>query len=307
MKSYTYYSDGGYRFFYIDGSSLREITTEDYLDLPQSAIYYCSHYGWKVVYRVLPERKLMLAVLNIPSKTKDDSGRKIPFSMLFIGTRDDFDVMNKLAIVVADNLSGFEQFVGDLFLYDPEGKLYFDSDRLDTFVANLKTLSIPDSSSELSKVLREGILLIFEGSSLKSSLKEFEEQFSRELLDMAVILSKTEALAYQERLGISFKQLIGEKKKEEPITITKEDDPVGIDHIIRDLQHSVEDLKNRNKELVEDLVAKDRQILTLTEQINAFKKILSEKDTLIEELKKKLYLFSGGLFLLGLIIGWFLK
>lgn len=306
MKSYTYYSDGGYRFFYIDGSNLREITTEDYQGLPQSAIYYCSHYGLKVVYRVLPEGKLMLAILNIPSKAKDDSGRKIPFSMLFIGMREDFDLMNKLAIVIADNLSNFEQFVSDLFLYDSEGRLYFDSDQLNKFCAHIKTLSIPGTLKELSNVLRGNKLLIFEGVSLKSSLKEFEDKFTQELLHTFVIMSKTEALAYQGRLGISFTQLNGEDRKKEE-SVIKIDKPVDLDNLVRELQKTIEELKRSNKIKDEEIAGKDGQLATLAEQLDALRIILSEKDRMIEELKKRLYLYSCGAIVLGLLIGWILK
>lgn len=283
MKSYAYYSDGGYRFFYLNDSTLREITTENYYGLPESAIYYCSHYGLKMVYRILPEGKLMLSLLNIPSEMKDDSGRNMPFSILFIGVQRDNDCMNKLAAVICDSLADFGHFTSNLFCHDTEGKLYFDYPKFDAFLQNVQTVSFPTANNPLLGVAQgKKNLIINEGSSLESSLKEFEDKFTQRDLDSSLILNMSEALAYQGSLGIDFKQLTDGKKD--------------VDDAGTDLLLSIEALSNKNLEQVADLKRKE-------EQIKALQNLLSEKDDTITTLKQKLLYFTGSAFFLGLVVG----
>lgn len=284
MKSYAYYSDGGYRFFYLNDSTLREITTENYYGLPESAIYYCSHYGLKMVYRILPEKKLMLALLNIPSEMKDDSGRKIPFSIILIGVQSDLTSMNKLAAIICDSLTDFGHFVSKLFCHNAEGQLYFDYLKLDTFIDNVQNISFPATNKHLLRIVQsESHLIIYEGSSLKSSLKEFEDKFTQKELDDCLILNMSEALAYQNSLGIDFRQLTEGREKD-------------VDDAGTDLLLSIEALSNKNLEQVADLKRKE-------EQITALQNLLSEKDDTITTLKQKLLYFTGSAFFLGLVVG----
>lgn len=294
MKSYTYYSDGGYRFFYIDGSELKEITTEEYYDLPPSVIYYCSHYGLKLVYRVLPETQLMLSVLNIPGKATDDSGRKIPFSMVFIGRRADIETMNKLAVIVADNLAQFESFVSELFQYDTEGNLFFDSLKLDELIKNIERLPFPNTGNRLSNVSKDNQLLIYEGTSLESSLRDFEGKFTREQLGKAIIYSKNEALAYQGVLDIPFNRLIPDSDAG-PDT--------GEPGKSSSLQELAREMEDRNREQALRIQKQGEELSISNGRVSALKEVLSDKDSLIKKLKFWIFLFSGGAFLLGLIIG----
>lgn len=162
IRTYAYYSFGGYRIYKIDGKEnellddSKEVTAEHYLDYMEDAALFFDRGGSKVVYRSIRE-KLVLTVKEIPSLNKDSDGRPVKCAVQFIGDSSDRKVMDNMAISICSAMQDFEEFFASLFFrrggFGIQGEKlaeYIASfDRKMDFLGNSPLLGIPEIKGDL--------------------------------------------------------------------------------------------------------------------------------------------------------------
>lgn len=132
IRIYLQYSYGGFKTFFIEGkeneSVNMEVTNNKTFGFPADAHCYFQYGGAKMIYRYLGDGSLDLVVREIPSIHKDGDGRDIPCAVQFIGDKSDRQVLNHMAIDIANNICRFHIFFSSLFRVK-EG-LRIDGDKL---------------------------------------------------------------------------------------------------------------------------------------------------------------------------------
>lgn len=220
LRYYAYYSVGGYKDFYL-GSNADQFEASYYLSLlpilekraqenadlelqkkvdklkklpsikvmnekqsygmPKAGFSLFSHGGYKLIYEHLEGDTYALAVRDIPSSSKDESGRATPF--LFIITSDnpeDTKKLNVLAAYTATNLTTFSNMISSTLGYDVEKNgLRFDAAALNIWIDNVtkaqKSTEISTIKQELNTSARKGavsLLLIPDGIPSQTAIIE---------------------------------------------------------------------------------------------------------------------------------------
>lgn len=138
IRLYCQYSFGGFKTLYIEGienESLNpdsEVTLDNSHGFPEDANKFFMFGRCKMAYLKLTTGELVLVVREIPSNDVDSAGRAISCSIQFIGQEEDRETLDNLAIVIANDIAGFEKFVADLF-YVRQG-LHIEGNRIRTFI-----------------------------------------------------------------------------------------------------------------------------------------------------------------------------
>lgn len=220
LRYYSYYSVGGYKDFYL-GSNADQFESSYYLSLlpvwgkkaqekddaklqkkvdelkklpsikvmdekqsygmPKAGNSLFSHGGYKLIYEHLEGDTYALAVRDIPSSSKDESGRETPF--LFIITSDnqeDAKKLNVLAAYAATNMKTFCNMISSSLGYDVEKNgLRFDVAALNIWIDKVtKTQTVTEVSTiekELNISARKGavsLLLIPDGVPSQTAISE---------------------------------------------------------------------------------------------------------------------------------------
>lgn len=220
LRYYSYYSVGGYKDFYL-GSNADQFEASYYLSLlpvwekraqekddselqkkvdwlkklpsikvmdekqsygmPKAGNTLFSHGGYKLIYEHLEGDTYALAVRDIPSSSKDESGRETPF--LFIITSDnqeDTKKLNVLAAYAATNMATFSNMISSTLGYDVEKNgLRFDVATLNIWIDKVtKTQTATEVSTiekELNISARKGavsLLLIPDGVPSQTAINE---------------------------------------------------------------------------------------------------------------------------------------
>lgn len=154
IKIYGYYSCGGYKDMYLGNSDncadctyylpllpmiknrnkaedadkiekleqlspIHIITNDKHYGFPSECNTLFSHGGYAVIYKTLSNGDTCLALKDIPSTTKDELGRDVPFNLLFIANGDENKLkLERLALYVKDNYNECIEFCCKLFTYD---------------------------------------------------------------------------------------------------------------------------------------------------------------------------------------------
>lgn len=180
VKFYAYYSFGGYREFYLGNSQdnftyswyfsmlpiwesrLREAEDqalrtriEDARSLPliedvgkggvnaipTEASSLVSHGGYDLIYKTAGVHQV-LAVKDIDSK--DDSGRPVPFMMLFVSKdAEGIAILDKLVEYSLTELKAFKEKLSELFVYDlDKNGLRFNVQQMNAILAEVNSLAL---------------------------------------------------------------------------------------------------------------------------------------------------------------------
>lgn len=220
LRYYSYYSVGGYKDFYL-GSNADQFEASYYLSLlpvwekrvqekddselqkkvdelkklpsikvmdekqsygmPKVGYSLFSHGGYKLIYEHLEGDTYALAIRDIPSSSKDESGRETPF--LFIITSDnqeDTKKLNVLAAYAATNMATFSNMISSTLGYDVEKNgLRFDVAALNIWVDKVtkgqKSTEVSTIERDLTISARKGavsLLLIPDGVPSQTAINE---------------------------------------------------------------------------------------------------------------------------------------
>lgn len=159
LKYYSYYNVGGYKDMYLGDSSMKDaetyylpllsiwkkksasgdteaetkvklteelpkiqlLSTKENFGLPDEATQMFSHGGYKVINTVNKKGESILAIRDIESSSKDESGRKIPFLMVIVGTSEsDAIALEKVSAYASSHLESFGKKLAELFYYDAD-------------------------------------------------------------------------------------------------------------------------------------------------------------------------------------------
>ena len=220
LRYYSYYSVGGYKDFFLGSNadlfeasyylpllpvwekraqekadlalqkkvdelkkqpSIKVMDEKQSFGMPKAGNALFSHGGYKLIYRHLEGDIFALAVRDIPSSSKDESGREIPF--LFIITSDnpeDTHKLNMLAAYAATNMTTFSNVISSMLGYDVEKNgLRFDIAALNIWIDKVtkthKSEEIPTMEKELDISARKGavsLLLIPDGVPSQTAISE---------------------------------------------------------------------------------------------------------------------------------------
>lgn len=220
LRYYSYYSVGGYKDFYL-GSNADQFETSYYLSLlpvwekraqekedsdlqkkveelkklpsievmnekksygmPKAGSPLFSHGGYKLIYKHLESDTYALAVRDIPSYSKDESGRETPFLFIITSdTQEDTKKLNLLAAYATTNMTTFCNMISSTLGYDVEKNgLRFDVAALniwiDKVIQTQKTTEISTMEKELDISARKGavsLLLIPDGVPSQTAISE---------------------------------------------------------------------------------------------------------------------------------------
>ena len=220
LRYYSYYSVGGYKDFYL-GSTADQFEASYYLSLlpvwekraqekddselwkkvdelkklpsikvmdekqsygmPKAGNSLFSHGGYKLIYEHLEGDTYALAVRDIPSSSKDESGRETPFLFIIISdNQEDTKKLNVLAAYAATNMATFSNMISSTLGYDVEKNgLRFDVAALNIWVDKVaKTQTVTEISTiekELNISARKGavsLLLIPDGVPSQTAISE---------------------------------------------------------------------------------------------------------------------------------------
>lgn len=178
IKYYAYYNHGGYKDFYLGNQeektkskfflpllavheqSLKENPNNDELrkqvehqmqlpklvvlsditseyNYPKEARMLMSHGGYKMLYKRLNYNHYALAIRDIAGP-KDVYGRQSPFNMMFVGDKEDFVNLDKLAEHIHNDYISFLESISTLFVNDlNENGLRCDVDRLTSLLYSI--------------------------------------------------------------------------------------------------------------------------------------------------------------------------
>lgn len=164
ISFYCQYSYGGFKTFRIKGEAhealTQEVKAENTYGFPKLADLYFNHGGAKVLYRYLDKNTITLIIREIPGPSLDTDNRQINCAVQFIGDESDREQLDRLAIILLNNLNKFEADFADMF--DMRGGLYFEGDKLDAIVNACETPCQYDGESRLLQIQnRQGKILLF--------------------------------------------------------------------------------------------------------------------------------------------------
>lgn len=164
MRIFCQYSYNGFATFRINEGKrvkLIKVTPSDSKDgLPTLADLYFNYGGVKLLYRYLNRETLALIICGIPSPEVDTFDRPINCAVQFIGNATERYLLDSLAKRITENLDDFESNFSDMF--DLVGGLYFESDKLFSFIYDSKNYQGKMTHPALSKLEnRQGEVLLF--------------------------------------------------------------------------------------------------------------------------------------------------
>lgn len=115
------------------------LSSKESLGLPQEAETMFSHGGYKVLYTVGENGESILAIRDIESEARDESGRSIPFLLVIVGTTEkDAEILEKVATYASSHLESFSGELSKLFYYNAEiNGVVFKLSSINSIVRNI--------------------------------------------------------------------------------------------------------------------------------------------------------------------------
>lgn len=179
MTVYAQYSFGGYKIFRLTANAVEEVTGQNRLGLPQSAVQLFSHYGIKLLCASDIAGNFLLFVNDMPCKEKDDMGRSKTCSLV-IATKDiaDLPVMRRIAVMIAFELDAFESFFSSLFAI--KETLSFDFCRLKKFLDSISTdTSMSNDRLRFAMVSKDNPIIVYTTTNANAALEPLYNRFEK--------------------------------------------------------------------------------------------------------------------------------
>lgn len=193
IKIFIQYSYGGFKTLLVEGLENelvnQEVANENDYGFPQDAYCHFQYGGAKMIYRHLNSGQLDLVVREIPSIHTDGDGRSIPCAVQFIGDPVDRNVLDYMAIEIANNIQKFHDFFSNLF-WEERG-LRIEGDKLREWIDGHNVPFICDSpSAQIKNIpnIKSGVILFVPMSGNYGIDKNVTDRVTKELrlpLDLA--------------------------------------------------------------------------------------------------------------------------
>lgn len=261
LRYYSYYSVGGYKDFSLGNSESKEeatfyfpllpvleerakndaeaakkvadlkrlpqicqLSADSTYGLPNSARVLFSHAGYKIIYKHLGCDKYAIALRDISQKSKDETGRTIPFLFVIVGDSTDIKTLDILATYMASNVKQVEKILSQILYMDMDKNgLRFElakfNDWIKETVKHCSSTTIPTISggqkihATLNKV---ALIMLPSGISIAKAI--FEQRLEgNEIVSVpqSEIISKEDPDKLVDLLLHVSKQLQDERKRNE--------------------------------------------------------------------------------------------
>lgn len=189
---YAQYSFGGYKIFRLAENSVEEVTRENMMGLPQSALQLFSHYGIKLLCAADINQNYILFVNDMPCKEKDDMGRSKTCSVL-ISSRDRADIpaIRRIAFKIASDLDSFETFFSSLFSI--KDTLNFDFTGLKAFIETDYAAPLTHNN-KMHKVLvsKNDSIIVYTTTNFKTAIAPLYPRFGKENIRHGLLMKWNE-------------------------------------------------------------------------------------------------------------------
>lgn len=186
IKIFIQYSYGGFKTLLVEGLENelvnQEVANENDYGFPQDAYCHFQYGGVKMIYRHLNSGQLDLVVREIPSIHTDGDGRSIPCAVQFIGAPEDRNVLDYMAIEIANNIQKFHDFFSNLF-WEERG-LRIEGDKLREWIDGHNVPFICDSpSAQIKNIpnIKSGVILFVPMSGNYGIDKNVTDRMTKEL------------------------------------------------------------------------------------------------------------------------------
>ncbi len=188
INIYAQYSFGGYKIFKLEKESVIEVTADNRMGIPDSAIKLFSHYGVKLLLAKDLTGCYQLFVNDIPCMESDDMGRAKRCSILICGTSlTDAKILRKIAIMILFELDQFEQFISGLF--EINDSLLFDHVRFENFVnETINDESIGEDRLRLAMLSKSNPIVVYATASASNALEPLYLGFGKKNLNASFLL-----------------------------------------------------------------------------------------------------------------------
>lgn len=188
IKIFAQYSFGGYKIFNLDNGTVTEVTGDNRMGIPNSAIRLFSHYGIKLLYAQDIEGYYTLFINDIPCIEKDDMGRAKRCSLLLCGTSlSDAQILRKIATMILFELDQFERFISGLFAI--KDSLTFDSISFDKFFyETLNDESILEDRLRYAMYNKTNPIVVYTTVSATGALESIYNCFGKKNLSSSFLL-----------------------------------------------------------------------------------------------------------------------
>ena len=278
IRIYCQYSYGGFKTFRINGEPnellTQVVTAENSYGFPPLSDLYFNQGGAKMLYRYLDSNTLALIVKEIPGHGLDTDNRPISCAVQFVGDTEDRNVLDRLAIRIANNVEKFEKEFADMF--DLRGGLHFEGDKLTAIINECEPECDYEGESRLLRIREQkGTVLLF---------VPFSENFGRDDKVTTKIISEL--------------QLPDE---------TREDDRMIRLSELEKMQYllkptAVKEKKNKHVKIEEDTASLKSEIEELRKENNHLRAAASYSNREVDELKEKHTRFLKILCIVGVIV-----
>lgn len=188
INTYAQYSYGGYKIFRLENDSVVEVTGDNRMGIPDSAIKLFSHYGVKLLLAKDTSGIYQLFINDIPCRERDDMGRAKRCSLLMCGTSlADAKVLRTVAIMILFELDQFEKFISSLF--EIKDYLQFDYNRFENFVNEIiNDESIREDKLRLAIFKKNNPIVAYTTTSSSNALEPLYLGYGKKNLNASFLL-----------------------------------------------------------------------------------------------------------------------
>jgi len=188
ISVYAQYSFGGYKIFRLEKDAVLEVTRDNRMEIPDSAIKLFSHYGVKMLLAKDITGSYQLFINDIPCRESDDMGRFKRCSILLCGTSlTDAQLLRKVAIMILFELNQFENFINSLF--EIKDNLQFDYERFENFVNEIvNDESIREDRLRLAMLKKSNPIVVYTTMSSSNALEPLYLGYGKKNLNASFLL-----------------------------------------------------------------------------------------------------------------------
>ena len=188
ISVYAQYSFGGYKIYRLTPDTIEEVSDTNRLGIPDSGIQLFSHYGVKLMCGKDLNGNYLLFVNDIPCREQDDMGRAKTCSYLITGSsQSDMRLLRRLAVMIAFELSQFEEYFSGLFSITDT--LNFDYKSFREFMGSAHDeVTIADDPLRKALALKSNPIIVYTCIDPKSAIKPLFNRFDKSYLRYSYFL-----------------------------------------------------------------------------------------------------------------------
>ncbi len=161
--------------------SIKLLNNNNNYGFPKGESNIVSHGGYKIILKHCPNGESILSVRDIPSATKDENGRSIPYLVAIVSqTREERDTLGKLYYYILTNYKSTVEVFSKLFKYDAEKNgIAFCLSTLNDWITDVLDNKTQISQKTLEIVCNNDVVVLPNGIGPDLAIKEQQLTKSR--------------------------------------------------------------------------------------------------------------------------------